>query len=568
MKFRLLTLICLLAAVAGYSQTPFRNTEKYWWYRYRLVNDFMKIGDQCGESIPATTRWQKIGAIDQQEEWDGLHWGDATQHLGKYINMLAGEQAMLRSNHMSTSRTNMELYYALNAFERLDKNAEEYCDDIDANYPCKAKGAWKYPTKNGFFIRDDVPYYTNLAYGYEDFVRLNRDHFNRPGIVSSIPVNNIRDCDFKRRVHLNDPTAPLPYPVASQAPPGTKRMPVEESHDQIVGLYAGMAMATRLVDNTATYNGENLTQKAGRDLFNLINYIPNGDNIFAVSEWIIRNPTTGNRVIGIGSGALGSGGELFTFYSNGAVPGLMQTANNNGVTSNEINDLKHLSNTFGYSQAWQTTQFIGPGTVIGTLQFKDGIYADTYACFADNWRVGVHIGPFIIGYNSTEDKIKAHALKESFCHPQTPLMYRLVSGPGAGHGTDLNVKDQPSYPTLLNGAPFCGCHNYHSNTPNNPSSLAEYGNWYWSSDNLFQDYDRRGAGNDGADGDFNNLDYMTIYNLFILNEKTYLSEYFNSYYLENFSAPFYGISGTYGSRSQQLKLNYLEYLSLENAIKM
>ena len=29
------------------------NLQKYWWYRYTLVNDYMKIGEACGESIPA-----------------------------------------------------------------------------------------------------------------------------------------------------------------------------------------------------------------------------------------------------------------------------------------------------------------------------------------------------------------------------------------------------------------------------------------------------------------------------------------------------------------------------------
>lgn len=36
--------------------TWYQNLEKYWWYRYRLLNDFMKIGDGVGESIPAAQR--------------------------------------------------------------------------------------------------------------------------------------------------------------------------------------------------------------------------------------------------------------------------------------------------------------------------------------------------------------------------------------------------------------------------------------------------------------------------------------------------------------------------------
>ena len=46
----------LFFCIPVFAQTPYRNMEKYWWYRYRLVNDFMKIGPNCGESIPAVAR--------------------------------------------------------------------------------------------------------------------------------------------------------------------------------------------------------------------------------------------------------------------------------------------------------------------------------------------------------------------------------------------------------------------------------------------------------------------------------------------------------------------------------
>ncbi len=96
MKSKILITILTLVSWATTAQTPYRNVEKYWWYRYRLVNDFMKIGPECGESIPATVRWREY-EYDRNSPWDGLQWGDATQHLGNYINMLAGEQTMLRS---------------------------------------------------------------------------------------------------------------------------------------------------------------------------------------------------------------------------------------------------------------------------------------------------------------------------------------------------------------------------------------------------------------------------------------------------------------------------------------
>ena len=34
----------------------YKNLQKYWFYRYRLVNDYMVIGTGAGESIPCQSR--------------------------------------------------------------------------------------------------------------------------------------------------------------------------------------------------------------------------------------------------------------------------------------------------------------------------------------------------------------------------------------------------------------------------------------------------------------------------------------------------------------------------------
>lgn len=63
---------------------------KYWLYRWRFVNDFIKIGDQRGESIPFAERnW-----YHQQD----LKTGDGTQKLGMYMCVLATEFKLLKNN--------------------------------------------------------------------------------------------------------------------------------------------------------------------------------------------------------------------------------------------------------------------------------------------------------------------------------------------------------------------------------------------------------------------------------------------------------------------------------------
>jgi hypothetical protein len=113
--------------------------EKYLWYRYRLVNDFMLIGDDCGMSIPA----QKRNYLKSGDPM-ALQWEDATVELGHYIGALAVEYRMLKDNNLDTWRTEQELYYAIRAFDRLDQNAETYNEDPMRNTTC-TPAAWGTP---------------------------------------------------------------------------------------------------------------------------------------------------------------------------------------------------------------------------------------------------------------------------------------------------------------------------------------------------------------------------------------------------------------------------------------
>ena len=87
MKQFILLLFCVLSVFPKevFPQYDVENLRKYWYYRYRLINDFVKIGSNRGESIPARIRTgTKFGAGE-------LKWGDATITLGEYISVLATE---------------------------------------------------------------------------------------------------------------------------------------------------------------------------------------------------------------------------------------------------------------------------------------------------------------------------------------------------------------------------------------------------------------------------------------------------------------------------------------------
>jgi|GEM_PF-2163011 len=148
----------------GYSQipltytTPHNNSEnlndannmlvRYWYYRWRLQNDFLIIGDQPRYSIPAEDR--------EGEQVHSLRWGDGTIWLGNYICMLALENALIRysNRYFDLKKNERELYYAMQAFNRLDEQGDTY---YDAGPPPNGNGSYMPSSKNGFFIRDDVP---------------------------------------------------------------------------------------------------------------------------------------------------------------------------------------------------------------------------------------------------------------------------------------------------------------------------------------------------------------------------------------------------------------------------
>ncbi|MEO6830694.1 MAG: hypothetical protein ABI378_00615 [Chitinophagaceae bacterium] len=120
MKNSFFCIIVLFCCTTAFCQNYNINLQKYWWYRYRLINDFSKIGPNFGESLPMGKRIY----LNPKTE---LAWGDAIQKQGSYLITLATEHKLQKLAGYSTGRLNLELYYALNAINRLDNNSEEYC---------------------------------------------------------------------------------------------------------------------------------------------------------------------------------------------------------------------------------------------------------------------------------------------------------------------------------------------------------------------------------------------------------------------------------------------------------
>ncbi len=214
-------------------QTPEENAWKYWYYRWRLINDFLLIGDCHGCSIPASIR---LTIPYKGHQWC-LDWGDSAVRLGWYISALAGEYRILHDNGEPTDIVAKELYYALLALERLDA----YSDEIEQGNPnLSTPQSTPYPNSvlDGYFVRDDVP---------EDFVQNNWDHFNS-GWTSTVGQVDSTSSSYGTRIG-----SASAYPCGS----GEGLTGIGESIDQAAGVLHGLAAVKFLTPPTASYNGYN-----------------------------------------------------------------------------------------------------------------------------------------------------------------------------------------------------------------------------------------------------------------------------------------------------------------------
>ncbi len=180
---KLLLLLLWLISFKGFSQSESENLDKFWSYRDRLRKNFLKIGSEPGESTPMSARSIGFPYSNGDALTSRVYWQDATIYLGHYLSVLATEIKLLVSAYNSSTdarekqsilsqieQSKNELYYALQAVNRLDKRAEKYLSQSE-NPPATSD-------LNGLIMRDDIP--------FDFYFKFQNDYS---------PIFN-RDCNF------------------------------------------------------------------------------------------------------------------------------------------------------------------------------------------------------------------------------------------------------------------------------------------------------------------------------------------------------------------------------------
>ena len=568
------------AAVLGTPGSPrayYKNLQKYWFYRYRLINDFMMMGTEEGMSIPCQARRWDHGAFHNHS----LDFTDATIQLGHYIQVLATEHAQLNSNGLSTHRSDDELSLAINAFNRIDIWAEAYCYDLDNSigsypgYPGTVASPIIPPmpsagsTLNGFFIRDDVPFtawfspdwtsysasgITNLT-NYEYFHR----HFNRPGLdprdfieKDVNPLHNYKTYGifgsaFESRYNGYDPYTVTPQIVihdatyASTAP----RYPQEESQDQVVEIAAGMAFVSNYfpIGSTLSNHAKSALARVLRYPFSCA-FIPK-----------IHNPLNGHCVFGghpeAYPNACDFGGanimpcttpsERILHYYASAGSGLATQA-----IANE--------------PAFQFMKYAVPHC--NAYASFSGYYAALFAAMVRGWRSLPVLSAFGGGIDVTRQTLWDNCASGSLAFPHLPLIYKIFNNDYHSFA-EQNIKD------LLDVAPVCGPYAHNISGTTTPTVTYDLPNLEWSgNDRLHEPFHREipceAASTYGDDASYNGLDYMLLFNLFAITQGTgYVQALNNPYYDDNYNITYPDNNG-YGSSTQPLKLNFLQYVNFQN----
>ncbi|AEV33191.1 hypothetical protein [Owenweeksia hongkongensis] len=189
------------------------NVGKYYYCRNRFAESFISIGNKPGQCIPFSSRY-----------WNGTHHelrsGETTFTLGTYIAFLATEYRLFKNSNLSTEQTVKELFYALDALNRLDYNAETFTQIPNSNPPKNFP-----PKLSGYLVRHDIDYSTfleenpKITSGFPDVnASAITGYIKNSGLTTTI--NKIRAASYK--------------PV---------------SRDHIFRIIWGLLLATKLLDD-------------------------------------------------------------------------------------------------------------------------------------------------------------------------------------------------------------------------------------------------------------------------------------------------------------------------------
>lgn len=413
-------------------------SEKYFSFRKKLVTEFtLGIGNDFGQSIPASVS----NTFDKNYRGvNTISWGDATIELSYYCCVLATEYLLLTSQNKPTDQTLKELYFAVEAFNRLDYYGDEYY-----GFP---------PSLNGFFVRNDVG--KNLFEG--DKKKHNYTTAAARLTTQNGKIDNIESEWINMHLH-ND----------------TKRFAM--SKDQVFHVLLAMRTILKCLPEAVNYNNlpfrdqeMSFTKEAKNITDRIVNWIhPSGKSNF-ITNWRVRQPN-GKKT--------GAGYNAWSF-------------------------------AYGISLAQQKiTGTKNPQKKGVSWWLAKAVYNFTWFAFKPIYFFNQSEGTKTLTLACINNKICNNANKvydysffsKKYPNYHIPLLYGFLNG-------SVSKKiDKEFYEKLFSEAPDNGPHYLVNGT---------YESYNWSATSLMIHPERRGRVPAHFPGRYNAIDYMLMYNLFLL----------------------------------------------------
>jgi hypothetical protein len=276
-----------------------RAHRRYWYYRTRMINDFMKVGGEQGDCIVQAERNQGRGDLSA---WIGPDQIDITN---QYMSALALEYKLLTRNNQSTTETIKELFYLIKTLNRLDAFADilwEPSPPTSDDFSGKSQSVYL----NGFMLREDMP---------RNYLKDNITHFNYEllengynGTPSSVPNPVVNYKSFTGLDHVNylykgafnEFDGFLPYITA---PTGAPRLKIDlvNPHDKYYSMFIAFMFIRKYIPAGTTYSENGIVQSfqdGETDIREEVLKITNRCHPFLrgntfggpLSNWIMENP--------------------------------------------------------------------------------------------------------------------------------------------------------------------------------------------------------------------------------------------------------------------------------------
>lgn len=488
-----------------------RAHKKYWFYRTRMINDFMKLGKNQGESIVFAERnlYQSDITNPELKSTSGHDQIDITN---MYMMALALEYKLLTRNNQDVSETIKELYHLLYTFNRLDLEAEQFAEAM----PPDPNNQYITPNGllNGFALREDMP---------KNFITDNGNltHFNYQLLENNYP-NTPNDyktyTGFTGVQHTNEKENALFIEAYKDNKINDMFLPHDKYQSLLVALMfidkyipAGTEYTENGVVQTFQDGETKIKQEARNIAQRCYNYLK-GPNGYWVLKMVDMNGNYGNNIL------FGEGAWLYSWpFSRMACKASRDFPWGLGSANYACS---------GYNSSLATTV----GKISYDILSSAPIKKDDLGVFLAWSQAGSNSTPVFNTIPSSVAMSLINAIPFNPSAPPTPPVFSGVPVPVSQlmqlntalnsvewaellrkvlHQDEILLRQLSVYSTPLFSAPCQGPYNF--------SSCVD-GGWEWSSPDRLEHPSRRGNGcsqnGDAFWGNYPGVDYMLLHNLY------------------------------------------------------